>query len=120
MSLERSTDALASRGAFLGRVLRHVGVAGFFIGGGLAIGVLGYHFVAGLPWIDALLNASMILTGMGPVDVLKTDGAKLFASGYALMSGLLFITTAGYIVSPMLHRVLHRFHVESDDAPDAG
>jgi hypothetical protein len=78
--------------------------------------VLGYLFVGRLPWIDALLNASMILTGMGPVDPMQTIGAKLFASFYALFSGIVFITTAGVILSPMVHRILHAFHVEPKDS----
>ena len=82
----------------------------------LMIGILGYHFVARLPWIDALLNASMILTGMGPVDVLKSDAAKLFASGYALFSGVVFLSATGIVMAPIVHRVLHRFHVERGDA----
>ena len=75
-------------------------------------GVLGYWAFAGLSWIDALLNASMILTGMGPVAVLSTTGAKLFASAYALFSGIVFLSTAAVIVAPIIHHVLHRFHVE--------
>jgi hypothetical protein len=81
----------------------------------LAIGILGYHFIAGFPWIDALLNASMILTGMGPVGELTSTGAKLFASAYALFSGLVFITVIGVTLAPVLHRVLHEFHIDEDD-----
>jgi hypothetical protein len=81
----------------------------------LAIGILGYHFIAGFPWIDALLNASMILTGMGPVGELTSTGAKLFASAYALFSGLVFITVIGVTLAPVLHRVLHEFHIDEGD-----
>jgi len=117
MPFEHHSDALASRAAFLGRLVKHVALAGLVIGVGLGIGVLGYRFVAGLPWIDALLNASMILTGMGPVDPMTSNAAKIFASCYALMSGLVFVTVSGIVIAPMLHRVMHRFHVEGDDAP---
>jgi len=78
----------------------------------LAIGICGYHFIARLSWIDSLLNASMILGGMGPVDTLQTTAAKLFASFYALFSGLAFIGIASLLVAPFAHRLLHRFHIE--------
>ncbi len=81
----------------------------------LGIGVAGYHFMAGLPWIDALLNASMILTGMGPVDVLRSNAAKVFASLYALFSGVVFISLMGLLLSPIAHRVLHKFHLSDED-----
>ena len=78
----------------------------------LAIGVVGYHSIAGLPWIDSLLNASMILGGMGPVDRLHTSAAKLFASFYALFSGLMFIGIATVLLAPFVHRLLHRIHYD--------
>jgi hypothetical protein len=86
----------------------------------LGVGVLGYHLTAGLDWVDALLNASMILTGMGPVSPLPNTGAKLFASAYALFSGVIFIASAGVAVGPVAHRFLHRFHLELDDPQEAG
>ena len=76
-------------------------------------GVMGYHWIGGLGWTDALLNASMILSGMGPVDRLSTTEAKLFASAYALFSGLVFIAIMGLVVSPIVHRVLHKFHIDN-------
>jgi hypothetical protein len=82
---------------------------------GLGIGVLGYHRIAHLDWVDALLNASMILTGMGPVAVLTTDASKVFASAYALFSGIVFLTATGIVLGPVVHRVLHRFHLEDDE-----
>ena len=81
----------------------------------LGLGVIGYHVVAKLGWIDALLNASMILTGMGPVAILDTDAAKLFASAYALFSGVVFLTVTGIVLGPVVHRVLHRFHLEDSE-----
>ena len=78
----------------------------------LIVGIAGYHFLAGLNWVDSILEASMILTGMGPVAALTSTGAKMFASVYALFSGTVFLITTGIIVSPVIHRVLHRFHVE--------
>lgn len=83
----------------------------------LMIGMLGYHYIAGLGWIDSELNAAMILTGMGPVDPMRSAAAKLFASGYALFSGIVFLTSAGIVLSPVFHRVVHKFHLDVDDAP---
>ena len=76
--------------------------------------MLGYHYVAGFAWVDSLLNASMILSGMGPVGDFRNDTGKVFASFYALFSGLVFITIAGIIVTPVAHRLLHWFHVEEE------
>jgi hypothetical protein len=90
-------------------------MSGALIGVSLGLGVLGYHFIAHLAWIDALLNASMILTGMGPVNPLGTTAAKLFASAYALFSGLILISASGIVLTPIFHRVLHRFHLEERD-----
>jgi len=103
---------------FIRRLLTCLGIALLIIAFALGIGVAGYHFIAELPWIDALLNASMILTGMGPVDVLKTNGAKVFASLYALFSGVVFISMMGLLLSPIAHRVLHKFHVSDEDFQD--
>jgi hypothetical protein len=104
---------LAPRRVFLGRLARSAAVFGLFIVGSLVAGVLGYHWLAHLGWIDAFLNASMILTGMGPVDPMPTDAAKIFASLYALFSGVAFLSSVGVLIAPVLHRVLHRLHLES-------
>ncbi len=95
-----------------------MGVAACVVFPSLGLGMLGYHFFGDLSWIDALLNAAMILTGMGPVDPLHTVVAKLFASFYALFSGIVFITTAGVLLAPVMHRFLHKFHLEIE--PDRG
>ena len=81
----------------------------------LSIGVLGYRMIGGLEWVDALLNASMILGGMGPVDAMKTDASKIFASVYALFSGVVFIGIMAIILSPGVHRLLHKFHLDDKD-----
>lgn len=81
----------------------------------MAVGIVGYHFIAGLSWIDAVLNASMILTGMGPVNPLTNTPAKLFASAYALFSGVVFLSAMGIVLSPIFHRVLHVFHLDEKD-----
>jgi len=97
---------------FLSRVLRSTAFAGLIIAVALGIGVVGYHSIERMPWIDAILNASMILSGMGPVNQLHSTVGKLFASGYALFSGLVFVIVAGIVIAPILHRFFHRFHVE--------
>ena len=99
-------------GHFLGRMVRHAAAAIALILGSLAIGVWGYHHFEALPWLDAFLNASMILGGMGPVNPIGTDAGKLFAGTYALYSGLVFIAVAGLVLTPAVHRVLHTFHWE--------
>ena len=80
----------------------------------LLLGMCGYHFLEDLPWIDAFVNASMILGGMGPVDAVKTNAGKVFAGCYALYSGLIVIMAAGVLFAPLLHRMLHKFHAEAD------
>ena len=102
---------LAPRSVFLRRFARHAAAAFGLIGGSLAVGILGYHGLENLPWIDALLNASMIMGGMGPVDPLHTTAGKLFASAYALYSGLILLVAAGLLFAPILHRLLHKFHI---------
>lgn len=105
--------------AFLRRVVRHLLFTVAIIFLALALGVLGYRYLNGEPWVDAVLDASMILGGMGPVSELRSDGAKLFASFYALFSGLTFISVAGVMVAPFAHRILHSFHLaEEGDSAD--
>ncbi len=110
--LERKHEKIVPTPVFLGRVFLYVGFALLLISAALAIGIAGYHWIAKLSWIDSLLNASMILGGMGPVDQLTGTGAKVFASIYALFSGLMFIAVMGIIFTPIVHRMLHSFHVE--------
>jgi hypothetical protein len=100
---------------FYRRFLDALLLAGSVIGISLLLGILGYHFVAGFSWIDSLLDASMILSGMGPVKNLNSDAAKVFASCYALFSGVVFISATGILLAPVFHRVLHRFHLEQKD-----
>ena len=78
----------------------------------LFVGVMGYHFLEGLGWIDSALNASMILGGMGPVNELHTTAAKIFASAYAMFSGVIFLVAAGVLFAPIFHRFLHKFHLD--------
>ena len=98
--------------AFAKRILRHVGFALLAIAGALIVGIAGYHFIAELGWIDSLLNAAMILSGMGPVNTLTAPPAKLFASAYALFSGLVFVGILGVLLAPFIHRIMHTLHIE--------
>jgi flagellar biosynthesis protein FliR len=100
---------------FYRRMARHVVLAAAVLIIGLGSGVIGYHTLAGLGWIDSLLNASMILGGMGPVDPLKSDAAKVFASIYALFSGLLLLSTFALVITPVFHRMFHKFHIDEKD-----
>ena len=111
---EHHKQPLASRQVFVRRVLTNglIGAAMIFIA--LGIGILGYHFTEGLSWIDSLLNASMILGGMGPVNALQTTAGKLFASFYALFSGVIFIAAMGVLAAPIFHRFLHHFHLADE------
>jgi hypothetical protein len=109
---ERKHEKIAPVPVFVRRLIVSVAIAGILAMVALFIGIAGYHWVAGLKWVDALLDASMILGGMGPVTPLTTNAAKVFASAYALFSGLVFIAVMGIVLSPIVHRVLHKFHVD--------
>jgi hypothetical protein len=109
---EHRSHQLLTGAEFGKRVVRHVVVATTVMLISLGFGVLGYHYLGDLKWIDALLNASMILTGMGPVDPMVTPRAKVFASCYALFSGVVFLGVASVLVAPFAHRLIHRFHLE--------
>ena len=111
---EHRKEPLLSPRKFFIRLLNHGLVAFGMIAGSLGIGVLGYHYFESLSWIDSLVNASMLLGGMGPVNPLQTTGGKLFASFYALYSGMVFLIIAGVLLAPVFHRFLHRFHLELD------
>jgi hypothetical protein len=109
---ERKGDKLLSRPAFIRRMGSSFSMAAAIVSCALALGVVGYHSIAGLGWVDSILNASMILTGMGPVDPMKSTAAKLFASGYALFSGVVFLSAVGLVLAPVFHRILHKFHLD--------
>ncbi len=118
--LERRHEPLLPRPVFYRRMLTYFLFSLLIIGGSLGVGILGYHFTEHLSWLDSLLNASMILGGMGPVDSLKTDAGKVFASFYALFSGMVFLVAVGVLLAPIVHRFLHTFHVAPDDVQDDG
>lgn len=118
MVFENKKQPLVTRLLFARRMLLCSLVSSIILMTGLSAGVLGYRLFAGLPWVDSLLNASMILTGMGPVDPMKTTSAKIFASVYALFSGIVFLTATAVTLSPIFHRILHHFHLSDEDLLD--
>ncbi len=111
----KNTTQLAPTSVYLKRTLVLFAISFTFLALSLGLGVWGYHYYAGLPFIDSLLNASMILTGMGPIDPMKTNAAKLFASFYSIYSGVAFLTSIGVFIAPTLHRLLHKFHIEDSE-----
>jgi hypothetical protein len=115
MNYESKGEPIASPVKFTHRLLWHFSLSSVIIIGALGLGVLGYHFVAGFDWVDSFLNASMILGGMGPVGELHSDAGKVFASLYALFSGLVFISASAILFAPVAHRVLHAFHMDDSD-----
>ena len=112
---EHRKEPLASTGDFLRRMARFSVLAIGIILVSLGIGIVGYHYLEGQSWIDSLLNASMILGGMGPVNPLRTTAGKLFASFYALFSGMVFLVAVGVLIAPIFHRFLHHFHIEVEE-----
>lgn len=112
---EHRSQSLLPRHLFIRRVAGHFLIAVAVIFGSLFIGIVGYHLTEGLSWLDSLLNASMILGGMGPVNELHSSEGKVFASFYSLFSGIVFLVTAGILLAPVVHRFLHRLHLEGKD-----
>lgn len=118
--MEHHKENLIGKKEFFGRQIKYIGFSMIILVCSLGIGTAGYHIYGKLPLMDSFLNASMILTGMGPVDHLDSDGAKLFASLYALFSGVAFLSFVGVLFAPVYHRFLHRFHlnIEEDNKAD--
>ncbi len=117
---EHHKRPLLTRKEFFRRQLRYTGFSLIVLIFSIGIGTAGYHFWGELSWIDAFLNASMILTGMGPVDHLNTYAGKLFAAFYALFSGISFLTFVAVLFAPIYHRFLHKLHltIEGDNESD--
>jgi hypothetical protein len=112
MKFEHYRKPLLTQKEFIKRQLQYAGFSLLILFVSLGAGTIGYHIFGDLSWIDAFLNASMILTGMGPVDHLETQGGKLFAAVYALFSGIAFLTFAGVLFAPVYHRFLHKLHLD--------
>ena len=112
---EKNSQPLLPRKQFILRLFYHFMTGSVVLLISLGIGIIGYHTFGHLSWLDALLNASMILSGMGPVDAMITVGGKWFASLYALLSGMIFLGVAGIIIAPVIHRFLHFMHLEAEN-----
>ena len=108
---EHRHEPLLSRAAFFRRMTKYAVLALGFIAVSLVIGIAGYHYIEGMSWIDAFVNSAMLMGGMGPVSELHTDAGKLFAGLYALYCGLVVIIAIGIVAAPLLHRILHHFHL---------
>jgi hypothetical protein len=111
---EHRTKPLLPRNVFYQRMARHAAIGLAVIVVSLGMGMIGYHVLEKLPWVDAFLNAAMILSGMGPVASLQTEAGKIFAGFYALYSGIALISILGIIFAPVIHRFLHKFHLEDE------
>ncbi|MFY9922877.1 MAG: hypothetical protein WCA95_10535 [Opitutaceae bacterium] len=111
---EKKGDHLLTWPRFARRMALSLAATMAIVSLALAAGVIGYHVIAGLSWVDSVLNASMILTGMGPVDTMKDTASKLFASAYALFSGVIFLSAVGIVLAPIFHRIIHAFHIDDD------
>ncbi len=109
---ERIRKPLPSMQHFLLRMATHLFIAGLIVVLGLGLGMVGYHMTEKMSWVDSFVNAAMILSGMGPLTPLATHGGKIFAGFYALFSGLLFIVLMSIVLAPILHRFLHKFHID--------
>ena len=112
MAFEHRREPLLPAPLFRRRMARSALWASGFVGGSLGLGMVGYHLTERLSWLDAFLNAAMILTGMGPVAEMRSVAGKVFAGCYALFSGVAFLTAVAVLFAPVLHRALHRFHLD--------
>jgi hypothetical protein len=109
---EHRSQKVISRHKFAMRMVMAIGLWAALTLIGLTIGMFGYAYFEGMSVVDAYVNAAMILSGMGPIGELKTTGGKIFAGTYAILSGLIIVIATGFVLAPVFHRVLHRFHVE--------
>lgn len=117
---EHRHQPLLSQESFLRRMLFAAILSALLLTVWTVVGMLGYHLLAGLGWVDAFLNSAMIVGGMGPVDVLKNQPAKAFAGFYAILSGVLFLSVFGLLIGPIFHRFLHRFHLDDEERSAPG
>ena len=115
MVFEKKNQKLISINTFYLRLLKHVLIAGLMVAVSISIGAIGYHSLEEMKWIDAIYNASMILTGMGPVTVLKHDSSKIFASVFAVYGGIIILAITGLVLAPLAHRLLHIFNLSAED-----
>jgi hypothetical protein len=109
---ENKREPLATLAVYYWRIFKNLVIGSLILAFCLLIGILGYHYIGHIVWIDAIHNASMILSGMGPVANVDNTSGKLFSSAYALFSGVVFITNIGFILAPAAHRFFHRLHLD--------
>jgi hypothetical protein len=109
---EHKKQALAPVHVFKKRIFRNIFYVLLFISAIWSIGIIGYHFIANIPWIDAMHNSAMILSGMGPVVTIENTAGKIFSSLYAIFSGIAFVTSIGFILAPAAHRLFHKLNLE--------
>jgi hypothetical protein len=112
---ERHHEKLLPRKKFFIRLIKYALISISVIAFSLLIGMVGYHQLEGLPWVDSFLNAAMLMGGMGPINALHNQPAKIFAGIYALYCGMVLLIAVGIFAAPILHRFLHRFHLESEE-----
>lgn len=115
MEIPNTVKPLPSKKHFYDKLIKSIVTGTIFLFVSLAIGVVGYHYYFNIGWLDSLVNASMILTGMGPVDRAESDGAKWFSSLYAIYSGVAFLTSVAVIFGPVIHRFLHKFRIDVEE-----
>ncbi len=115
---ESSASKLAPVKVFRKRIIKASVISFVLFSFSLLIGIMGYHFLGNLMWVDSFINAAMILSGMGPVNELESDSAKIFAGCYAIFSGVTFLIGMGVVLTPLLHRFLHKFHMDIDGEDD--
>jgi len=115
MAYERKNQKLLPIETFYWRIIKHILIAGIIVAISIYMGAIGYHILESLSWVDSLYNASLILTGMGPVNVLHRDISKIFASFYAVYGGIIILAITGIILAPLAHRLLHIFHLSERD-----
>ena len=115
MNFEHRLQPLLTTQEFLRRQLIAIVVSFALLLVWIFLGMLGYHILADLPWVDAFLNTAMIVGGMGPVDLLPSDAAKIFAGVYAIFSGVILLSSFGVLAAPLHHRFLHKFHLDIED-----
>jgi hypothetical protein len=120
MVFEKRHKPLLPARKFLKRALWYFFISIMILIGSLALGMVGYHHYGALSWVDSFLNASMILTGMGPIDPMRSEEAKIFSGLYALFSGIAFLTIVAVLFAPIIHRFFHAFHLDMDDEEEKG
>lgn len=115
MAFERKSEKLLKSRSFYLRLFKHMWIAFGLVTLSIALGAACYHALEEMSWVDAIYNASMILTGMGPVSKLEHDASKIFASLYAIYGGVILLAITGIVLAPIAHRILHLFHLKEDE-----